>query len=164
MLMDVITSPRGRHGAGRSGVVEQIVYYYLPSRASIWKFYIRKPSIVTWDTLILPIIFFMYGGILSLTFSHLYHYWHFHGGNVLGNHDNHHHKHMRIIIRDITRRHILFWQPDIGCGQGLCCCTALLFQSSPSLSSLSPSSSSSTSTHQCSWIALLPIPIIIMIN
>ena len=37
----------------------------------------------------------MYGGILSLTYSHLYHYWHFptmvgfcHGGNVLGNHDD----------------------------------------------------------------------------
>ena len=49
----------GRKGAGRSGVVEQRAY--LPSRASIWKFYIRKPSIVIWDTYILPITFFMYG-------------------------------------------------------------------------------------------------------
>ena len=28
----------------------------------------------------------MYGGILSLTYFHLYHYCH--GGNVLGNHDD----------------------------------------------------------------------------
>ena len=41
------------------------------------------------------IMFIMYGGILSLTHSHLYHYWHIptmvgfcHGGNMLGNHDD----------------------------------------------------------------------------
>ena len=43
------------------------------------------------------IMFIMYGGILSLTHSHLYHYWHIptmvgfcHGGNMLGNHHHHH--------------------------------------------------------------------------
>ena len=37
----------------------------------------------------------MYGGILSLTYSYLFHYWHLptmvgfcHGGNLLGNHDH----------------------------------------------------------------------------
>ena len=37
----------------------------------------------------------VYGGFLTLTYSHLHHYWHFstmvgfcHGGNMLGNHDN----------------------------------------------------------------------------
>ena len=39
----------------------------------------------------------VYGGFLTLTYSHLHHYWHFptmvefcHGGNMLGNHNNHH--------------------------------------------------------------------------
>ena len=40
----------------------------------------------------------VYGEFLTLTYSHLHHYWHFptmvgfcHGGNMLGNHHHHHH-------------------------------------------------------------------------
>ena len=46
----------------------------------------------------------VYGGFLTLTYSHLHHYWHFptmvgfcHGGNMLGNHYHrhpHHHRHL----------------------------------------------------------------------
>ena len=82
MLMDVISSPRGSarcRKEWRSGVEEQramLSEHICPEGLQFENMYIPKPSVVKeyFETYILPIIFFMYGGILSLTHSHLYHY------------------------------------------------------------------------------------------
>ena len=50
----------------------------------------------------------VYGGFLTLTHSHLNHYWHFptmvgfcHGGNMLENHHHHHHHH-HVLSRSLS--------------------------------------------------------------
>ena len=101
MLMDVITSPRGSARCGKEWSCRAESIFALKGiNLKIVHSEAVHCYMGYFETYILPIIFFMYGGILSLTFSHLYHYWHFptmvgfcHGGNVLGNHHHHHHYH-----------------------------------------------------------------------
>ena len=94
MLMDVITSPRGSARCGKEWSCRAESIFALKGiNLKIVHSEAVHCYMGYFETYILLIIFFMYGGILSLTFSHLYHYWHFptmvgfcHGGNVLGNH------------------------------------------------------------------------------
>ena len=94
MLMDVITSPRGSARCGKEWSCRAESIFALKGiNLKIVHSEAVHCYMGYFETYILPIIFFMYGGILSLTFSHLYHYWHFptmvgfcHGGNVLGDH------------------------------------------------------------------------------
>ena len=58
-------------------------------------------SWTTYQCQLLKLKFIMYGGNLTLTHSHLYHYWHFptmvgfcHGGNMPASHHHHHHHHV----------------------------------------------------------------------
>ena len=94
----------GRQGAGWSGGVElksreqcsQSIFAQKGFNLKIRTFRRAVPcNMGYFEINILPTIFFMYGGILTLTHSHLYHYWHIptmvgfcHGGNMLGNHDD----------------------------------------------------------------------------
>ena len=95
MLMDVITSPRGSARCGKEWSCRAESIFALKGiNLKILHSEAVHCYMGHFETYILPIIFFMYGGILSLTYSYLYHYWHFptmvgfcHGGNVLGNHD-----------------------------------------------------------------------------
>ena len=91
--MDVITSPRGSARCGKEWSCRAESIFALKGiNLKIVHSEAVHCYMGYFETYILPIIFFMYGGILSLTYSHLYHYWHFptmvgfcHGGNLLGN-------------------------------------------------------------------------------
>ena len=95
MLMDVITSPRGSARCGKEWSCRAESIFALKGiNLKIVHSEAVHCYMGYFETYILPVIFFMYGRIMSLTFSHLYHYLHFPtmvgfclGGNVLGNHD-----------------------------------------------------------------------------
>ena len=96
MLMYVITSPRGSARCGKEWSCRAESIFALKGiNLKIVHSEAVHCYMGYFETYILPIIFFMYGGILSLTFSHLYHYWHFHtmvgfchGGNMPASHDD----------------------------------------------------------------------------
>ena len=70
-------------------------------------------SWTTFQCQLLKLKFIMNGGNLTMTHSHLYHYWHFptmvgfcHGGNMPASHHNHHHHHSQVhdCIHDFGER------------------------------------------------------------